>query len=144
MRIENENEYDVLWFAEDDAGRVLAARSRGRPLPEFVKADAGLAMLLAEKLFCPAAIRRMGREPFDTDKLTSLYGFYCYEAEDGDGAVYRLAAAPASPADAGRYTEDVRELLENNRAPFDAARTPRFQVVDGLLRPLAPPAADPS
>ena len=69
MRIKDEGYYNIIWFAIDVVGNVIVAQSLESEIPEFVKCDAEKTMTISEKLYCPRAIDREGKNLIDKESL---------------------------------------------------------------------------
>ena len=136
MRIKDEGYYNIIWFAIDVVGNVIVAQSLESEIPEFVKCDAEKTMTISEKLYCPRAIDREGKNLIDKEKMSSLYGFYCYVADDPYESVYRIASIPSRSKNIAAMPEYIKEMLTDNLVPFDASITDRFKISNGIIQPL--------
>ena len=133
MRITDESCWDIIWVARDAHDHVALCRSMGGEIPGFVRSDAGITLLIAESLSLPKAIDRQRRLPFDLDKYTSLYGFYCFYADDPYQTIYRSVARPPKPRKFSELPERARLLMEENVLPFNIGHTVSFRLENGLF-----------
>lgn len=134
MRIKNEGYYNIIWFAKDVCGNIIVAQSLESDIPEFIKSDAAKALMISEKLSCPRAIDREGKNLIDKEKMASLYGFYCYSADDPYESKYRIVAIPQKPRKIDSMPDYIKKLLVDNLVPFDASLTECFKITNGIIQ----------
>lgn len=135
MRISNADlEYsNVVWFARDPFGNVIAAQSIESDVPEFVKCDEEKAMRICNELFSFSAVDRDGKNLIDEEKASAGQGLYCYSVSDPYDSIYEVTAVPQNPVKYENMPEHIKELLKDNIVDFNAGLTSRFTVRKGRV-----------
>ena len=119
--------HSVLWFAHDDAGNIIVADSCEGDIPGFVKSNLQNTEFLSQALCGINAIAHTRVPPIDYQKLADM-GFYCFQGDDYDGAVYHLRATPATPVCLDDLDPAVKQILNTQKIPINVNTCQQFRI----------------
>lgn len=122
--------HDVIWFACDTAGHIIAASSREGNVPDFVEKDKERAEKIAQRLMGVHAIDRCRVPPVDY-AAWAQNGYFFFRGDDPyDGDLYLLCAKPEKALSLDDLDEDMRILLEKQILPINAKWVDQFSLAD--------------